>query len=201
VFALEGRLYGGFWENMPREERWRLRIVGEPICVVDFGQMHLRLLYAEAGVTPPSGDLYAMPRLEEHRDGVKVLINALLNRQGPLTRYPKGCGVLFPKGMSAAAARECVRQVHAPVAHLFEKGAGLRLFRIESDILVAVLLTCKAAGLPALPMHDAIFVPANRATEATAIMCEVFRGVVGAEPEVTCKLACQGVLVNVIDEK
>jgi hypothetical protein len=130
-----------------------------------------------------------LPGLEEHREGVKVLINALLNRQGPLTRYPKGCAALFPKGMPAAAARKCVREFHAPVACQFEKGAGLRLFRTESDILVAVLLRCRAAGLPALPMHDAIFVPASRTDEAKAIMCEAFRVAVKADPLVTCKLA------------
>jgi len=39
---------------MPRPDRFEhIRIGGEPVAIVDYGQLFLRLAYAEAGVKPP----------------------------------------------------------------------------------------------------------------------------------------------------
>ena len=43
-----GRLFGGFWQTMPRPDRFkRIRICGEPVALVDYGQLFLRLAYAD----------------------------------------------------------------------------------------------------------------------------------------------------------
>ena len=60
-----GRLYGGFWETMRREDRFRLLRIGtrsypegEPIANVDHGQLFPRLAYLQTGQAPPDLDLY-----------------------------------------------------------------------------------------------------------------------------------------------
>ncbi len=57
-FDLNGRLNGGWWQNLEREERPGIRINGEPVADFDFNAMFLRLAYARAGLEQPSGGLY-----------------------------------------------------------------------------------------------------------------------------------------------
>ncbi len=60
-FDHHGRLYGGFWIAMPKEERWRIGIDGHPLVQLDFNAMFVRLLYAIAQKPLPSGDPYEWP--------------------------------------------------------------------------------------------------------------------------------------------
>ena len=58
-FDLGGRLFGGWWQNLPKHERHRIRIDGEPVVDLDFASMFPRLAYLKVGLAPPEGDLYA----------------------------------------------------------------------------------------------------------------------------------------------
>lgn len=180
-FEANGRLYGGAWENMPGVERWRLRLQGEEIAILDYGQMFLRLLYAQRRMTPPPGDLYDVSGLKGHREGVKKLINALLHRDKLPVRYPTDEDVdggslenLFPQGMSVDAAVAAIREKHPKIATEFGTKKGYSLAFRESEILIATLRACKEADLSALPLHDALIAPVSRAEDAAKIMREVF---------------------------
>ena len=49
-FDLHGRLYGGWWQGLPSGERLEdISIDESPVVELDFGQMNVRLLYAEVG--------------------------------------------------------------------------------------------------------------------------------------------------------
>jgi hypothetical protein len=50
--------------------------------------MFTRLAYLEVGVVPPEGDLYAIPRLQGHRNGVKKAMNCFLFDDGPRRSWP-----------------------------------------------------------------------------------------------------------------
>ena len=64
-------------------------------------------------------------------------------------------------------------------------GMGMLLFRKESDILADVLLTLKAQGITALPIHDAVVVRDDKSDKAKAVMKEVFEDHTGVTPDVT----------------
>lgn len=181
-----GRLYRGFWIGLPSASRHEvLQIDGEAITILDYGQMSARLTYGKVGVKPPAGDLYAVGGLATwKRDGVKKLINAALFSSAPLTRRPKGIRDLLPN-WGIAELMAVLRQAHAPIAPLFETGEGLRIQRVESDILVAVLLLLISRGITALPIHDAIIVGEPHRLQAEATMKEVFREVSGVDAVVT----------------
>ena len=51
-FNLGGRLYGAWWENIPKELRQCITINGNPTIELDFPHLHPTLLYIEAGVLP-----------------------------------------------------------------------------------------------------------------------------------------------------
>jgi hypothetical protein len=82
-----GRLFGGFWMNMPRNARLRLiRIGGERIANVDYGQLFPRLTYVRAQADQPQSDLYDIGGDGSCREGWKKLLNALLFTEGRLRR-------------------------------------------------------------------------------------------------------------------
>ena len=61
----------------------------------------------------------------------------------------------------------------------------MKIMRVESDILVQVLLALKDKGITALPVHDAILVNANYEDEAKEVMVEEFRKRIGLLPDVS----------------
>jgi hypothetical protein len=197
-YASGGRLYGGWWQTLPRALRKHVRIGDggglEPVVNVDFATMHLRLAYAEAHHQPPSGDLYDLtgtdherhdwPRL---REGRKQLVSVLLMRKRPLTQWPGGTPgekedirSCFPKGTRVKDEIAAIRERHKAIAEWFECDRGLKLQRIESDILVAVLLKLVARGITALPIHDAVLVARSHGETAKRIMEAEARRVTGA---------------------
>lgn len=180
-----GRLFGGFWQTMPREDRFRdIRIGGEPVALIDYSQLFLRLAYGEAAVEPPSGDLYdvtgrdaARPDWKSLRNARKKLVNALLFRTYTLKQWPgdtfeerSEMRNAFPLGTKALDAIKAIKEKHKPIGDWFERGHGLRFMRRESDLIVAVTLDLFSRGVVALPIHDAVLVAAHHATTAKAVM-------------------------------
>jgi hypothetical protein len=184
-FDLGGRLYGGWWQTLEHVRRHAIRIEGEPIAELDFRAMFLRLAYARVGLSPPEGDLYAGILQETKEDlykpGLKVLVSAMLFRSSQLKRLPKGSAELLPKGSSASLLRENILRRHAPVRDQFEKGIGLSLMKLESDILVAILLRLIDRGIVALQMYDGMIVRHDVAEEVATVMREEAKAQTGFE--------------------
>ena len=175
-FVLGGRPYGGFWQTLARTRRHNIRIDRERVADLDFSAMFLRLAYCRAGIAPPAGDLYAgiIPDDPQGRwrEGLKQVVNALLFRDKPLTRLPKGSADLLPPGMNGKDIRAAVLQRHPAVARVFESGAGLSLMKTESDLMMAILLRLNAARIVALPMHDGLMVHRDLAEVAAGVMAD-----------------------------
>ena len=77
-FDRGGRLWGGFWPNIPKDRRRDIHIDGQRIADIDFVSMYVRLAYLRAGLVPPDGDLYAgiLPEALEarYRAAVKICV-------------------------------------------------------------------------------------------------------------------------------
>ncbi|MBB3295093.1 hypothetical protein FHT39_003773 [Mitsuaria sp. BK045] len=190
VFDQHGRLYGGFWENLRSQDRKDCILIdGEAVTALDYGQMGVRLMYAHAGVAPHFEDAYAIPGLEQHREGTKKLINAMLNVSKPLAKTPSDIRELLPVrivvnghdigGGHIKSLTKLVTDFHHPVAHLFHQGMALRGMRQESDIMVRVLLDLINQGITALPIHDGLLVAESRAAAAEKAMLRAFEAVTG----------------------
>jgi hypothetical protein len=190
-----GRLFGGFWQTMPRADRFQhLRIDGERVALVDYGQLFLRLAYAEANATPPPGDLYdvtgedaAGPGWKRLRDARKKLVSALFFRKTPLKQWP-GATLeevaemrrAFPHGTKPSDAIRAIKQKHCAINHLFERGSGYRFMRIESDLITAVTLGLFARGIVALSIHDAVLTQERHAIRVKAVMESEAKRLTGA---------------------
>ena len=186
-FRYGGRMFGGFWENLPKATRSKWITVagsGEAVCTLDFGQTVVRLLYAMTTKQPPppEGDCYHIPGFEDHRDGIKKMLTSAPFKNEKPSRFPAGVKALFhhqTKQTKVTEIVDAILQTHAPIAHLLFTDAliGHRMQHLESQIIIKVLLRIiHDTDIPvALPIHDALIVPVSRHQEARAIMQETFR--------------------------
>jgi len=181
-FTQGGRLWGGFWMNLSKTKRREdLLIDGENIVELDYGQMALRLLYGKVGEQVPEGDLYKVPGLEVFRDGVKMVINSALFTDRTQSRMPQGSRQHFGDNIQYGHVIRAIHQYHAPIAgHLFS-GIGMELQFLESEVLVVLLLSLKARGITALPLHDGVFIARSAKDEAIGIMKDAFRKTTGVD--------------------
>jgi hypothetical protein len=188
-----GRLFGGFWQNMDKRQRQHIRINGERVVELDYGQMAPRLAYAMAGAAPPPDgeDLYFLPEVVEEvgeacRDGVKRGFNALLWGTG---RWNDEITALLPRTWPASRFRNALAERHPAIAGFLnrERTSGHLLSRMESDIIVAAMLACIGRGITALPIHDAVLVPASSAFAVMEIMKATALTIAGASLPVSLK--------------
>ncbi|OJI94046.1 hypothetical protein PFRI_17210 [Planktotalea frisia] len=190
-FAQGGRLYGGFWQAMSSDERLEHILIEDDWCVeLDYGQMSLLLLYAEAQAQDyvPVGDLYDLSEYgipTECRKGIKKVMQAIINSPGVPRRLPKGSRKHFPSRINLRDILRAVEKKHPVIFPLMTSGIGMQLFRKESDILVDVLETLRSEGIVALPVHDAVVVRDDNADKAGAVMKQVFREHTGITPDVS----------------
>lgn len=181
-FKSGGRLFGGFWQNMRKADRAGLRINGQRLAEIDFSSMNARIAYSLAQSTPVDGDLYRIPGLDGYRADVKMLFNALLSKpQGQSTvRWPKSirdaakkltlddtaaterpAGSIVRSKIKPKDAVQLIGEFHAGIAHLFKAGRIGEIQYLESETLIEALEMLRADGVVALPIHDAILVPAG----------------------------------------
>ncbi|MEQ1768476.1 MAG: hypothetical protein ABL879_01440 [Devosia sp.] len=197
AFNLHGRIYDGFWINMHRSERHKLRIGGERVADLDFTGMFTQLAYLEAGLKLPAGDPYGgVEGLEPdpiadplglRRDALKQGLNAMYFRRGRMQRLPRDLKQALGREWTATKFAIAIRKRHAPIKHLFGTGVGLTLMYRESQVLVRALLDLIDLGIPALPVHDGIMVPASKADLVLAAMRRASKVVLGVELPVRSK--------------
>ena len=189
-FDRVGRLYGGFWQTLPKTERHRLRIDGEEMADVDVAGMFVQLAYLRAGMPLPDGDPYdcgpALPR-----DAAKLAILTMFNMSGPLTRLPTDLRQIIGADLHAREVSAIVAARHPGIAHLFGTGIGLSLMATESQVMVRALLLLKEKGTAALPLHDGLFVARSRAETARSALKQASLEVLGVELPVKLKAIVQ----------
>ena len=181
-----GRLYGGFWQNLPKEFRAKLLIDGCPVVELDYPSFHPHLLYAAFGKMLPC-DAYTLDGLD--RNIGKVAFQMLLNCRSPRQAELALSNQLIADGYSSdrANADKLARRVlkklnalHRPVQSAFYQIVGRRLQRIDSDLMLRVMDRCSHLGICGLPVHDSLIVPEAHEAVVQSIMME--------ELQVTCNL-------------
>jgi hypothetical protein len=162
-----------------------LSIEREYVVGLDYSQLNPRLAYALAKAEPPSGDAYTLPGLEDCRDGVKKVFNAMLFDEDLRTRLPKGARELFPRTVKIADVTGAIFERHPMLKGVLSTaGIGHSLMFMESEIITGVLRQCQKKGIIALPVFDCAVVKASAAATVKRIMRQEFRAVAGLDVEV-----------------
>jgi hypothetical protein len=175
-----GRLFGGFWINLKKHRRGNIRVSGEPVKLLDFSSMFLRLAYAYLKVPPPidadpydlTGHLHGYDN-SLHREGSKKGFNSLLHGGKAGAADIRSA---LPKGTKPKQFREAFKARHPALAEYLngdsDKAMGMFLMFKESQILLRCLQQLTTKGIAALPIHDGILVAESRLLEAQQAMTE-----------------------------
>lgn len=164
-----GRLYGGWWINMPGKLRRRISINGQPTVELDYSGCQIRMLYHQRGIDY-QGDPYRLEELTacedasglqsgHFREGVKSLFQALIN--GDPDGMPHLANIkdfTFKPYFKRVQVREMLERMHAPIADSFATGEGLRLQRVDSDLALSIITRLCDQGIVSLPVHDSFIV-------------------------------------------
>lgn len=190
-----GRLYGGFWQGLPRELRDGIRIDGHRVVTLDFSSMFLQLLYAvkakhQAPLDEP--DLYeridreaGWPNDPEQkalvREAVKKIVNAMLfdDPDAPRKSLPKNTRPFIDKRTKWADLVRRMKERHPPIAQWIGTDVGFELMHHESEIMIATVLSCLDQGVVVLPIHDGLLVAECHKEVAREAMQKAFREYTG----------------------
>ena len=185
---LGGRLYGGWWMNLPKVLRSFIQIDNESTAYLDWASMHVRLAYSMLNRIPPDGDLYDLSGYLtgyapwKHRKAIKQIMSANFNRSGSVMRFPGDTRKSFARGTKYSEVLDAICLKHPLLSDMLRshnKELGFKLTGLEFEILIRVILTMKEQGIVALPLHDGIFVKRSVRGEARSIMASVTKEYVG----------------------
>ena len=180
-FESGGRLFGGFWQELKKEQRKNIIIDDEEAVSLDYSQMGPRILYGVCRTRPTTEDCYRIPNYERYRNGIKKVFNAMTFTEKPMTRYPKGVKQMFKEDIRFQEVSEAIRRYHSGIAHKFYVGIGHYLQYLESQILIKVLFRLKELGIHALPIHDAVVVGKAWVDMSRQLMEQVFLDMTNVE--------------------
>jgi hypothetical protein len=204
-FIIDWR-FGGRWQarganqyqTMSEARRLGITIDGEPVAEIDVRASHLTILHGLLGLPLPKGDPYAIGGHD--RATVKQWIVRTLGKGSPVTRWPADA----PAAIRATSAKQTAAAVLArypflaepwrAVADLSDAGPPQallihRLQGLEAAAMTAAMWQLRSDNVLALPVHDALLVPASAVTLAAHALQDAFRSVVGVTPQITRKVA------------
>lgn len=176
-----GRLYGGWWENIPKLERRHLTIDAEATTEIDFGHLHPALLYRAMG-KPRDVDPYHLPPYSRDlcKETFQRLINGSIRRGGADLKRPKQH--VLPEGIAFATfMADYKRHLHA-VADCFGKNLGLILQCEDSRLALLILEEMDRDGIVTLPVHDSFIVAERHQRTLYQVMGDIYRSRYGIEP-------------------
>lgn len=157
-----GRLYGGFWQNLPRGERVNLLIDGEATAELDYVTLHPRILYASVA-RALDFDPYLVPGFDVPRDMGKRTFNRLLNGSWdarmvhPLAFRPED-RACFSSRAEFRAYVASMRDGLSDIGHYLGSALGLELQCRDSELVLDVISICVGVGIPIYPIHDSFIV-------------------------------------------
>jgi len=85
-------------------------------------------------------------------------MNAMLFSDRPPRHWPEDTLQHFRSGTKLRDALNMLAACHAPISGFFGTGLGFQLMRIESDMLITVIMHLASVGAAALPLHEAVLV-------------------------------------------
>ena len=194
-----GRLYGGWWINLPKTERSLITIDGEATTELDYSRLHPTLLFARQGLRLDF-DPYVVAGYNKaaFRNMGKRTFGRLVNpwksskrlRRGFQFQAPKppqqGANSLrlraspedksaLPSGMSFPQYLSLLTAHLASIAIWFGSDAGMTLQREDSDLAIRILGRLDQLGIVALPVHDSFIVKQSETSNLRKVMIECFK--------------------------
>ena len=180
--TLHGRIYAKGADNyqtMRKEYRRLIAIDDEAVKEVDISASFLSIALIRSGYELPDSDPYALPGLdmERHRQAIKQWFVITFGAGKPCSRWPSGTDQSIRDSITASEIKRAalahypfLSQLHtvvpekvmASVPESYKpKAVGQYLMSLEAQIMRRAIEYVICAGGIALPLHDALLVPAS----------------------------------------
>ena len=191
-----GRLYavmtkfGVNYQDIPSDYRSTITIDGNPTIELDYGSLHISMLYAAEGVSIMT-DAYDITGLSRAfvKKAIMVIINAD-DRTAALKSLENDAKIMLNRTLLSKkkqelcrAYRDCenfddaltiIEQRHAAIAKYFYTGYGIKLQNKDSLMALEILNKFATSDIPMLPVHDSFIVDQRQETPLRVVMEEVF---------------------------
>jgi hypothetical protein len=163
-------MYGGFWLNIPRNERLAITLNGEPTVELDYATLHPAMLYARVG-KPLIGDPYKVPGYGhiDREMGKRTFARLLNGRKVSLAHDPED-KKFIPNRNEFRPYVEAIRHNLRGISAYLGVEYGLRLQKADADLAISVIQACVNSDIAVLPVHDSFIVSRGHESELRAIM-------------------------------
>ena len=200
--ALSGQL-------LPKAERSRMLIDGQPTAELDFSGMHPRMLYHRARQNP-SGDIYkpssvlpdayqsAKPgQRKTLRSFVKRATNICLNATSRSAANSSVANVVRKSDAPAYLATainavggavgvvDQIVSAHPVIADQFFTCVGMELMDIDGKIMLRIMYDLATNNIPAMPIHDSICCRATDVDLVRKLMADTYMMFMNWQPEIS----------------
>jgi hypothetical protein len=158
-----GRLYGCWVQNLPKENRRTLLLNGEPVAEPDYPALHCGLIYDLAGKPMPDKP-FEIDGFE--RSEVKRAFYTMVNAPS----WDSARRAIWQHSPRWKELMPAIAQKHSAVKEALCSGIGARLMCIDATIMCRNLTDLNREGIIALPIHDSVIVQAKYEGRAFEIM-------------------------------
>lgn len=188
TFLNGGRLYAS-WQNIPKELRKWLLINGSKVAEFDYSACQIRMLYhvmlnRDLNCESP----YFLPGvpLNIAKKAAIISLNAVSRNSsaGALRRF---CEKNLDTSLSFEKALKIIKLFegkHNEISEYFNSGAGVVLMRIESEIIVRIILALLKKKICVLTIHDSCIFPIEHKQTVYETMMKEYRRVLNFYPVV-----------------
>ena len=199
-FGLGGRLYskparGVSWQSLSQGARNTITINQEQTVEWDYSGLHIAMLYARKGIQMAGKPYSKIDNNVAMKPIVKKLLLTMINaenetktinsmtqkvwelQQSPILKerdlkFLTAVMALKPDWKSLIGK---VKEAHAPIGRCFCSDSGVKLQRIDSKIMLDVVMHFAGKGIPCLPVHDSVIISKFHEKELIDTMDDAYR--------------------------
>ena len=185
-FEKNGRIYGGWWQNIPSNLRRSIRINGKSTIEIDFNALHPNLIYSHELLMfhRVGNDHYDLGLIvdstysaEMQRAWLKQLVVIAFNAKSRKTAVSVFYSECDPESTAATLPRSYLHKLldlfiekHPDLETYLCHDKGIDLMRLDSEIAMYVIERLTWQGIPVLCVHDSFIVPRENYRDLWALM-------------------------------
>lgn len=168
-----GRFYGAWWIGCPGILRKYITIDGEPTVELDYGGIHINLLYAFKGINfaDLNTDAYELVENDPERKLNKLILLTAYNAESPeetakaVFDSARRDGVIHKlklrKHSQVYEKLELLKQKHPEIKGYIAEGYGRKLQYHDATVLEGIINLFTKMKIPIITVHDSIICQAR----------------------------------------
>ncbi|MFC6637969.1 hypothetical protein GV827_06980 [Sulfitobacter sp. JBTF-M27] len=192
-WEMNGRFYGGWWQQVGKDYRKQIAINNFPTVEVDYKGLHVAILSAQKGIQDDPKDRYDLGQqllpqfnLQEQRAIVKLLVLTAINAKSEESAYgafrndqPTGSLQKKLTNTELSLLLNAFTDKHPHLQEDLCSDQGIKLMRIDSEITAKVLNASADLKVPILSVHDSYIISIFDVELLRELMREATKEVVG----------------------